>query len=116
VAASEFGPFVALPENELVPECFLARFSDRRCEGRLVRAHLYEKQALRRRGCDPWDERSWVWACGGPTGLGGHHGLFDAHRLVVPPEELPVALLALAHEIGGLSYLERRYGYRRVAA
>lgn len=98
------------------PSCFLASFSDRLCDGELRHVHLIEKQALRRRGHNPWDPRSWVWACGGPwPGLAGHHGLFDSHRLVVPAEALPAALLDLAQEVGMVPYLERRYGYRRAA-
>jgi hypothetical protein len=99
------------------PECFLAPFSSRPCEGALRKVHLIEKQALKRRGHDPWDERAWEWACGGPwPGLSAHHGEFDAYKLVVPAEELPVALLELAHEIGMVPYLERRYGYSREQA
>jgi hypothetical protein len=95
--------------------CFLAQFTDRRCDGDPIwRVHLIEKQALRRRGYDPWDPRSYVYACGGPwPGLAGHHGLFDSYRLVVPPEGLPEGLVELAEEIGMVPYLERRYGYER---
>jgi hypothetical protein len=96
--------------------CFLARFSRRPCEGALRKVHLIEKQALKRRGHDPWDERSYVLACGGPwPGLSAHHGEFDAYKLIVPAEALPVALLELANEIGMVPYLERRYGFERAA-
>jgi hypothetical protein len=99
-------------------ECFLAQFSKRPCDGAVIwRIHLIEKQALHRRGHDPWDERAWVWGCGGPwPGLAGHHGLFDSYRLVVPPDALPPELIEFAEEIGMVPYLERRYGYQRAAA
>lgn len=95
-------------------DCWLAQFSDRPCEGELRRVHLIEKQALRRRGHDPWDERAWVAACGGPwPGLSGHHGALDQFKLRVPADALPEPLIALAEEIGMVPYLERRYGYER---
>lgn len=98
-----------------MPEsCFLAAFSSRPCDGALIRAHLIAKQALRRRGFDPWDERSWVWACGGPwPGLSGHHGAFDAFKLRVPAVALPGALVEMCEEFGMVPYIERRYGYER---
>lgn len=99
-----------------MPECFLRRFSAKPCEGRLRRVHLIEKQALKRRGLDPWDARSWVWACGGPwPGLSGHHGELDGFKLRVPGDALPVAVVELAEEVGMVPYLERRYGYERAA-
>lgn len=99
------------------PTCFLAPFSKRPCEGQLRKVHLLEKQALRRRGHDPWDLRSYVLACGGPwPGLSAHHGEFDAFKLRVPAKALPETLIELAEEIGMVPYLERRYGYVRAAA
>lgn len=100
------------------PVCYLARFSASPCAGALRKVHLIEKQALARRGIDPWIDGSWVWGCGGPwPGLTAHHGELDTPgcrlRLVIPPEELPVALIELAVEIGFVPYLERRYGYVR---
>lgn len=94
--------------------CFLAPFSESPCEGGLRRVHLIEKQALSRRGHDPWDERSWVWACGGPwPGLSGHHGALDAYKLQVPPDALPAALIEMAEQLGYVPYLERRFHYER---
>lgn len=86
------------------------------CEGRLVRAHLIRQQVLRRVGfTDLWDERLWVPACGGPTGCGGHHGLFDvSRRLRLPREAIPRELDALAESIGLGWWLDREYG--RLAA
>lgn len=98
--------------------CFLAAFSDRPCEGELRKVHLIEKQALKRRGLDPWDEATWVKACGGPWwmhGLGGCHGLLDSYKLTIPPEALPEALVAFAEAHSMIPYLERRFGYRRPA-
>jgi hypothetical protein len=68
-----------------VPECFFAHLGG--CQGRLVKAHLVPKQAIRREvpkadECGvPWDDRAWRWMCGGPTGIGGHHGAYDAYQI-----------------------------------
>jgi hypothetical protein len=89
----------------------LAQFSSKPCDGELRRVHLIAKQALRRRGHDLWDERAWVWACGGPwPGLSGCHGRFDAFKLRVPREALPAGVEELAAELGMLFYLDRRFG------
>lgn len=93
-----------------VAGCFLAAFSDRRCDGRLRRVHLIEKQALVRWGHDPWDPRSYVLACGGETGLEGCHGRFDFGRFRVPRSALPAEMEELALELGRTYYLDRRYG------
>jgi hypothetical protein len=76
------------------PECFFAHLGG--CEGRLVKAHLVPKQTLRRElvmyrieeegeGVDAdiviWDPRCWRPMCGGPTGIGGHHGAYDAYQI-----------------------------------
>ena len=92
-----------------MPECFFAHLGG--CEGQLVRAHLIPKQSLKREigaRIDPhcqyvprfcpygsacadcgesevlravWDLRCWRWMCGGVTGIGGHHGAFDAKQI-----------------------------------
>jgi hypothetical protein len=91
--------------------CWLARFSEQPCEGELRKVHLISKQVLRRVGYDPWDERAWVWACGGPwPGLSGHHGLLDSYRLRIPRCDLPEDTLALAEELGLEWWIERRFG------
>ena len=96
--------------------CFLARFSDRPCEGRLVRTHLIDKQRLKRAGADPWDERSYVLACGGyGYGNEAHHAELDDRRLILPRSALPEAVEALAAEVGLEHWLDRRYGPREVA-
>lgn len=45
-----------------------------------------------------WDPRCWRWMCGGPTGLGGHHGQYDAKQIRIPPEQVPPDLLAYLAE------------------
>ena len=100
------------------------------CDGRLIRAHLVPQQLLRRelgvegrRAAE--DERSWVWCCGGMTGLGGHHGLIDVRARVhdplrierrwLPPavEEFAAEKDPLCKQPGAISvYLERTYGYQ----
>lgn len=80
------------------PVCVFAHLGG--CEGRLVRAHLIPKQSLRREIAENfweagdirpvarararlsvYDGRCWRWMCGGVTGIGGHHGAFDAKQL-----------------------------------
>lgn len=47
------------------------------------------------------DPRSWVWACGGPTGVEGHHGMLDCTRsLRVDFGGLPFGLVQLAEGRG----------------
>lgn len=80
------------------------------CQGRLVRVHLIPQQVIKRSGGNPADRRSWVWACGGITGVGGHHGLLDtSRRLRVLRRNLPGALLAFAMDNGLMWYIERNY-------
>jgi hypothetical protein len=94
------------------------------CDGQLVRAHLVPKQAVWReiRWLDEstsltlWDERAWVWACGGPTGIGGHHGMFDSGRIAVPPEKLPTGLREYLAELGLEWMIERYFGTGRALA
>jgi hypothetical protein len=94
-------------------DCWLAWFSDTPCEGRLVRVHLLDKQVLKRARLDPWDERAWVWGCGGlGHGNEAHHGEFDSRQLSVPRSELPSCVEDLAVEIGAERRLYRRYGPR----
>ncbi len=95
--------------------CWLAQFSCFPCDGRLIRAHLLPRHLLRREGnagaiADP---RSWVPACGGPTGCSGHHGIFDygsVRTLRVPREALPAGVEELAAELDLGWYLDRKYG------
>ena len=82
------------------------------CEGRLIRAHLIPKQLLKRSG-DVWHPGSFVWACGGVTGVAGHHGMFDSARtLRLPREEIPAATEALAVFLGLTWWLDKTYGER----
>jgi hypothetical protein len=87
------------------------------CDGWLVRAHLIPKQLLKREHVDPWDPRAWVPVCGGPTGIGGHHGQLDHSRtLRIPRDALPVMVEEFAAEHGLTWWLEREYGPREMAA
>jgi hypothetical protein len=47
--------------------CWLADFSDKPCNGRLVKVHLIPRQLLKREGSKEAvdDPRSYVLACGG---------------------------------------------------
>lgn len=97
--------------------CFLARFSDKACVGRLVKAHLLPRRLLKTnlRPADALraieDPRSWVWACGGPMGNAGHHGMLDTSRtLKVPRLALPLPLEQLAIELDLAWYLDREFG------
>ena len=101
--------------------CWLAQFSDTPCDGQLIRAHLLPKQKIRqeinaRRLTKAekqelyWDPRCWVPACGGPTGIGGHHGLLDGLKLTVPRAALPEGLEEFAAELGLSWWLDRTYG------
>lgn len=90
------------------------------CEGRIILAHLIPQQLMRRelatwgaeRACK--DPRSYVPACGGITGVGGHHGAFDVARtLRVPFERLPAAMLEFADELGLRWWVEKHYKHRR---
>jgi hypothetical protein len=61
-----------------------------------------------------WDARCWVWMCGGPTGVGGHHGMLDyARTLRIPRHVLPPELEEFAVEYGLEWSLERDYGPKR---
>lgn len=106
-------------------ECWLAQFSDAPCDGELVAAHLIPKQRIKRelRGYMPvalklivWDERVWVPVCGGPTGIGGHHGMLDGRSLLVPRSALPAGLEEFAQEYGLVWSLDRDFGLREAAA
>jgi hypothetical protein len=82
------------------------------CSGRLVRAHLIERQTLKREGLGQLvdDERTWVLACGGEEGSSGHHGLFDVSRtLRLRRSAVPPATIRFARQHGLEWYLDRRY-------
>lgn len=84
------------------------------CDGRLVRCHLIKQQVLKRAGVeDVWDPAWWVWACGGPQGQGGHHGMLDQSRKIrLDRNKLPVALEVAAANAGLTWWLDREYGPR----
>lgn len=101
----------------LDPECWLAWHgviengcAMPACEGRLWRAHLIPRGTIHRAGGDIDDPRSWVKACGGITGLSGHHGMLDkSRRLRIPRAALPPGLLELAAELDLVWWLDREY-------
>jgi hypothetical protein len=94
-----------------------------RCDGELVRCHLIPKSRLRQElrswvSADTvdkliWDDATWVWACGGPQGCTGHHGMFDIERTIrVPRVQIPRSTerFAVAWHLEWL--LTRLYGQR----
>jgi hypothetical protein len=101
------------------------------CDGRLVRAHLIPAQLLKRetnaavraramtqatQDMLVWDPRAWVWMCGGPTGIGGHHGRLDySRRLRIPRHRIPPETEEFAAELGLGWWLDRTYGERTEA-
>jgi hypothetical protein len=92
--------------------CWLKQFSTTPCDGQLVRCHLIPRQLLAREGHDALieDRRTWVPGCGGPTGIGGHHGELDTSRkLRIPLWRIPTETLLLLEEIGLGWWLEREY-------
>jgi hypothetical protein len=107
-----------------VPECWFSMLPDAGpCDGRLVRCHLIPRQKIKResRGnlradgtaASLNDPRCWVWGCGGPMGLGGHHGQFkpDGPRLIAR-HRLPPGLEEFAAELGLEWWLDYTYGPR----
>lgn len=68
---------------------------------------LYKRRTLKEIQDDP---RCWVPCCGGPSGIGGHHGLFDGLKLRLAREELPPGVEQFASELGLCNYLDRVYG------
>ncbi len=58
------------------------------------------------------DPRSWRPGCGGLTGIGGHHGMFDQtaiRPLRVPRALIPVDVEEYAAELGLTTWLDRTY-------
>jgi hypothetical protein len=110
-------------------ECWLARWGVYErgpmppCDGRLIRAHLVKRQVILReveavRAAEAIsDPRSFVYACGGPMGNGGHHGMTDHSKTIrIPPEHLPNGFLDLMDELGLMWWVLREYGEQRRAA
>lgn len=60
------------------------------------------------------DPRCWVPMCGGPTGIGGHHGMLDNanHDLSIPRLWLPWEVEEFAIEFRLERELDRVYGAR----
>jgi hypothetical protein len=87
--------------------CWLRAFSDKPCAGRMDRAHLIERQRLKKEGLGEHvlDEATWRPACR------LHHFSFDAFRgVVVPRLALPVETERFAERHGLGWYLDRRFG------
>src|SRR5215207_1035996 len=100
-------------------DCYLARFSDRPCAGRLIKAHLIPRQLLRRELGASFEAHgdTWVWACGGIMGNSGHHGMLDQSRtLRIPRIALPFYVEDFAAKHGLGWWLDREYGPREAAA
>lgn len=96
------------------------------CDGRLVRAHLIPRQLMKHEGVPRRylaDPRGWVLVCGGPTGVGGHHGQLDhSRKLRVARWILPADVEEMAVEMDALLgrepfgvFLDREYGETWVA-
>ena len=99
--------------------CWLRQFAPpgrETCRGQLVRAHVIGRAQLRARfGRERGDElaqdpATFVLACGGLTGLEGHHGMFDHYQLRVPASALPAATVQFAERYQLAAWLERHYG------
>jgi len=80
---------------------------------------LVDRQLLRHEHLEHLidDERTWVPACGGMTGLGGHHAAHDPmlsarRELAVPRWAIPEELEQLMSGVGLSWWLDRRYGER----
>jgi hypothetical protein len=80
------------------------------CSGSLVRVHLIPRQLLRRERLPQLDPRTYVYACGGPMGNAGHHGMLDgSRRLRIHYADLPIKVKEFAAEHGLGWWLEREY-------
>jgi hypothetical protein len=92
------------------------------CDGLLVRVHLIPQQQIKAKlgSVDKferfdivWDPAVWVWACGGLTGIGGHHGLFDhSRRLRLSRDVIPQRTELFAEMLELVPWLDREYGER----
>jgi hypothetical protein len=108
-----------------VPVCFFAVFGYMvdgspvpPCDGQLVKCHLIPKATLRRNrlGSHVWDSCVWVWGCGGPTGIAGHHGMFDHSRtLKLPRSAIPESTVLFAQQNHLVWFLDREYGWGKAA-
>lgn len=106
------------------PHCWIAKHGvfegpATSCDGELVKCHLIPRMLLRKnriirqRPWQMWNDALWVWACGGLSGSGGHHGAFDTARTIrIPRNEIPLLTEAFAQSLGLEWWLERTYGKR----
>ena len=108
------------------PKCWLAehgRFENGPmppCEGRLVKVHLLKQEVIKRELSAEvaklllWDPRVWVWGCGGPMGISGHHGAFDtSKRLRIPRSAISADLEELCKQHDLVWWID--FTYRRRA-
>lgn len=82
------------------------------CDGRLRQCHLIPAQLIKREvgRAHVWDDRVWVWGCGGPMGNAGHHGMLDYSRtLRIPRDRLPMDVLDFADEHNLTWWVDREY-------
>lgn len=96
------------------------------CDGRLVRCHLIDQQLLRKEFPNGFQGRPlltlladpdiWVWGCGGISGVGGHHGQIDGHKLQIRRDQLPPNVERAAAMLALDWWLDRRYGLLAEAA
>ena len=108
----------------LNPGCWFAQIPEAGpCDGELVRVHLIPRQTLRKEFGKTLgnklaeDPASFVPGCGGPTGIGGHHGMLDSSRkLRVPRELLPELFVKWCESLGLGWYIDREYGPEELAA
>lgn len=107
-----------------VAACWLAQHSSEPCGGRMTKAHLISKQAIRKEIWNPAlaepnldgfpsclrhlqdDPRCWV-----PTCWSHHQALDIARTLRISREQLPAAVEEYAAQYGVVRLLEREYGY-----
>ena len=90
--------------------CWLARYSDRPCDGRLDRAHFIPKQTLKREVSDNaefiWHPMIWRYACR------RHHNDLDFGNLRLTREQIPASVETFAKMFNLTPKLDRIYGKR----
>lgn len=91
------------PLNGFSDPCWLAKFDpEHECSGLVVRCHLIKEQWLRDHlgmtVVERWHPDFWVPGCGGPTGIGGHHGRLDYGDIKLKRTDLPTKIERRARE------------------
>jgi hypothetical protein len=94
--------------------CWLARFFDDPCSGRVDRCHIgLQKQTLRHRGLtedEVWDPRITRLGCR------RHHERFDGPYFRLRREQIPDSVEEFAADHGLSHRLDRDFGERKVVA